>query len=70
MAPKLEIVDGNLHIDGRTSGIPKGLLFVLLARAGWKGEDGPIPLEMIVRLRALDPRFRFLYLPPDSEAAA
>jgi hypothetical protein len=70
MAPKFEIVEGTLRIDGRPSGIPKGFLFVLLARAGWKGEDGPIPFEMIVRLRALDPRFRFLYLPPDIDAAA
>jgi hypothetical protein len=70
MAPKFEIVEGTLRIDGRPSGIPKGLLFVLLARAGWSGEDGPIPFEMIVRLRALDPRFRFLYLPPDIDAAA
>ena len=70
MARFFEIVDGNLRIDGRPSGIPKGFLCVLLARAGWKGEDGPIPFEMIVRLRALDPRFRFLYLPPESDAAA
>lgn len=69
MPPRFEIIDGGLQIDGRPSDIPKGLLFVLLARAGWRGEEGPIPPEMILRLRALDPRFRFLYLPPDSEAA-
>lgn len=70
MAPKFEIIDGDLQIDGRPSGIPKGLLFVVLARAGWKGADGPVSLELIVRLRALDPRLRFLYLPPDDAAAA
>jgi hypothetical protein len=62
-------VKGRLEIDGRPSPIPKGHLFVLLARAGWKGQDGPIPPEMILRLRAIDPRFRFLYLPPEADAA-
>jgi hypothetical protein len=42
---------------------------VILARAGWNGQDGPIPHEMILRLRALDPRFRFLYHPPEADAA-
>lgn len=65
-----EIVDGVLLIDGRPSGIPKGLLFVLLARAGWTGKDGPISPELIFRLRTTDPRLRFLYLRPDQDAAA
>jgi hypothetical protein len=69
VAPRLEIIDGALWVNGRASDIPRGLLFVLLARAGWRGEEGPIPPEMALRLRSLDPRFRFLYLPPDSEAA-
>jgi hypothetical protein len=68
--PRFEILQGRLWIDGRLSAIPKGLLYVLLARAGWKGEEGPVSLEMILRLRALDPRFRFLYLPPQADAAA
>ena len=42
----------------------------MLARAGWNGEEGPVSLEMIRRLRSLDPRFRFLYLTPDLDAAA
>ena len=68
--PRYEIIDGGLRIDGRPAGIPKGLLFVLLARAGWKGTDGPLPVELVLRLRTLDPRLRFVYLPPESDAAA
>jgi len=67
--PKFEVIDGRLRIDGRPSPIPKGHLYVLLARVGWKGQEGPIPFEMILRLRAIDPRFRFLYLPPEADAA-
>jgi len=68
--PRFEIVDGGLWRDGRPCDIPKGLLYVLLARAGWKGREGPVPIDMILRLRSLDPRCRFLYLPPDADAAA
>jgi hypothetical protein len=67
---RFEILDGRLLIDGRPSSIPKGHLYVLLARAGWNGVEGPVSSDLILRLRAIDPRFRFLYLHPDLDAAA
>jgi hypothetical protein len=65
-----EIIRGGLHQDGRSLEVPRGLLYLALARAGWRGEDGPLSLEMIRRLRLLDRRLSALYLPPERENAA
>ena len=69
-APRYEIVNGVLHRDGRPIPVPKGLLYLALARAGWKGEDGPLSADFVRRLRGLDPRLAHLYLPLDLDAAA
>jgi hypothetical protein len=65
-----EILRGGLHFGGRPVDVPRGLLYVQLARAGWKGEDGPLSLDFVRRLRLLDPRMSLFYLRPDREAAA
>ena len=65
-----EILRGGLHRDGQALDVPKGLLYLALARAGWKGEDGPLSLDMIRRLRLLDRRLSALYLHPGRESAA
>ena len=65
-----EIVRGGLRRDGEPVPIPKGFLYLVLARAGWKGEDGPLSLEFVRRLRSLDPRLSQLYLRADRESAA
>jgi len=65
-----EMIRGGLYRYGRVVQIPKGHLYLALARAGWRGEDGPLSVELIRRLRLLDRRLSVLYLPPDHEAAA
>ena len=65
-----EIVHGELHRNGRSLEIPKGLLYLALARTGWKGEDGPVSAELIGRLRLVDPRLAVLYLRPDLDSEA
>jgi hypothetical protein len=65
-----EIIRGGLYQGSRPVPIPKGHLYLALARAGWRGEDGPLSLDMIRRLRLLDRRLSVLYLPPDHETAA
>jgi hypothetical protein len=68
--PRYEIVSGVLRRDGRPIPVPKGMLYLALARAGWKGEDGLLSADFIRRLRSLDPRLAHLYLPLDLDAAA
>jgi hypothetical protein len=65
-----EIIRGGLHQGGRAVPIPKGHLYLALARAGWRGEDGPLSVDMVRRLRLLDRRLSVLYLLPDRETAA
>ena len=69
-APRYEIVNGGLRRDGHPILVPKGLLYLALARAGWKGEDGPLSADFVRRLRGLDPRLAHLYLPLDRDVAA
>ena len=65
-----EILRGGLHHAGRPVEIPKGLLYLALARAGWRGEDGPLSLDLVRRLRLADPRLSLLYLRPGLDSAA
>jgi hypothetical protein len=72
MAPEsgYEILQGVLLCDGQPLIVPKGLLYVALARAGWRGVDGPLSLDLVRRLRLADPRLSLLYLRPGRETAA
>jgi hypothetical protein len=65
-----EIIRGGLYGNGHPVDVPKGLLYLALARAGWKGEDGPLSLELVRRLRLIDRRLSVLYLRPRRESAA
>jgi hypothetical protein len=69
-APRYEIVNGGLRRDGDPVQVPKGLLYLALARAGWRGNDGPLTVDFVQRLRGLDPRLAHLFLRPDRESAA
>jgi hypothetical protein len=69
-APRYEIVNGILRRDGDPVAIPKGLLYLAMARAGWKGEDGILSREFVRRLRLIDPRLAHLYMPLDRGTAA
>jgi hypothetical protein len=65
-----QIFRGGLEQKGRTVAIPTGLLYLMLARAGRRGKDGPLPVEMVRRLGLQDPRLPLLYLRPERDWAA
>jgi hypothetical protein len=64
-----DILEGVLRCHAIPVFVPKGLLYVALARAGWRGVDGPLSLDMVRRLRLADPRLSHLYLRPERDAA-
>ena len=64
------IVRGALRRDGDPVPVPKGMLYLAMARAGWRGDDGPLTVEFVQRLRLLDPRLAHLFMRPDRDSAA
>lgn len=63
---RYEVIRGGLYRNGIPVPIRRGLLYVFLARAGWKGEDGVLSPEFVRRLRTVDPRLPHLYLRGDA----
>lgn len=52
----VEVKDGRILVDHHPLPLRKGLVTAALARAGWKGGDGPIGEELFRRLLAVDRR--------------
>ena len=73
-APEVyEVDEGRLFVNGCLVPLGRGLITVVLLRAGWKGVQGLLPLEVGRRALALDPRVGFLarqFLPPPLRNAA
>ena len=60
-APEVyEVEEGLLYVNGSLLPLGRGLITVVLLRAGWKGVPGLLPLEVGRKALALDPRVGFL----------
>jgi len=59
-AEVFEVKDGLLFVNGSVLPLSRGLITVVLLRAGWKGVQGLLPLELARKALALDPRVGFL----------
>ncbi len=57
-----EVKEGRLAVNGRVVPLGRGLVLVALLRAGWKGIEGILPLELARKAVSLDPRLGFLAL--------
>jgi hypothetical protein len=57
-----EVKEGRLAVNGRVLPLGRGAIFVALLRAGWKGVEGILPLELARKALSLDPRLAFLAL--------
>jgi len=55
-----EVKEGLLSVNGRLLPLGRGLIAVALLRAGWKGAEGVLPLELARKALTLDPRVGFL----------
>ena len=47
---RFEVANGTLRRNGLPIGLPKGLVFRALLRAGWRGMDGTLPEEVASHL--------------------
>ncbi len=64
-----EVKEGRLAVNGRLLPLSRGMIFVALLRAGWKGVEGILPLELARKALSLDPRLGFLALQSASSQA-
>jgi hypothetical protein len=55
-----EVKEGLLFVNGNLLPLGRGLITVVLLRAGWKGAQGILPLDLARKALALDPRVGFL----------
>jgi len=73
-APEVyEVIEGRLFVNGSLLPLSRGLITVVLLRAGWRGVQGFLPLELGRRALAQDPRVGFLsrqFLTPPLRKAA
>jgi hypothetical protein len=67
---RYEVRDGKLLVDGETVPLRKGIVYAALARAGWNGHEGPLPLKLVADMLRLDRRVSIMALATEIDPAA
>jgi hypothetical protein len=65
-----EVKSGTLFVNGESVPLRKGLIYAALARAGWKGIDGPITRELFEKVIEADRRISIVALAIQLESSA
>ena len=65
-----EVKDGKLLVDGEPIPLRKGIVYAALARAGWSGHEGRLPLKLVSDMLRLDRRVSLMALARETEPAA
>ena len=65
-----EVKDGVLYVDGDAIPLRKGIVYAALARAGWNGHEGRLPLKLVADMLRMDRRVSLLALAREIEPAA
>jgi hypothetical protein len=63
---RYEVVDGKLFVNGEAVPLRKGIVYAALARAGWNGHEGPLPLKLVADMLRLDRRVSLMSLARES----
>ena len=67
---RYEIVNGKLFVDGEPVPLRKGIVYAALARAGWNGHEGPLPLKLVADMLRLDRRVSLMAFNRESQSVA
>jgi len=67
---RYEVQDGKLLVNGEAIPLRKGIVYAALARAGWNGHEGPLPMKLVADMLQLDRRVSLMALAAESESAA
>jgi len=65
-----EVKDGRLFVDGEPVPLRKGVVYAALARAGWNGHEGRLPLKLVADMLRLDRRVSLMALARETQPAA
>jgi hypothetical protein len=65
-----EVKGGTLYVNGESVPLRKGIIYSALARAGWKGFEGPISRELFEKVVEADRRISIVALAIQLESAA
>lgn len=64
-----EVKGGVLYVNGDAIPLRKGIVYAALARAGWNGHEGPLPLKLVTNMLSLDRRVSLMALAREIPAA-
>ena len=67
---RYEVTDGKLYVNGEAIPLRKGIVYAALARAGWNGHEGPLPLKLVADMLQLDRRVSLMALAAQTGSAA
>ena len=70
MNANYEVKGGKLIVNGEAIPLRTGIVYVALARAGWKGYEGPLGNDLVDRMLKLDRRISLLALAREIENPA
>jgi hypothetical protein len=70
MEASYEVKGGRLLVNHEAIPLRVGVVAVALARAGWKGYEGPLSRELVDRVLTLDQRISILALAKEIETSA
>ena len=59
---RYEVKNGKLLVNGEGIPLRKGIVYAALARAGWNGHEGPLPLKLVADMLRLDRRVSLMAL--------
>ena len=67
---RYEVLEGKLVVNGEAVPLRKGIVYAALAKAGWNGHEGPLPLKLVADMLRLDRRVSIMALKRETESAA
>ena len=65
-----EVQDGKLYVNDELVPLRKGIVYAALARAGWNGHEGRLPLKLVADMLRLDRRVSLMALAHEPQPAA
>ena len=67
---RYEVKDGRLFVNEEPIPLRKGIVYAALARAGWNGHEGVLPLKLVADMLRMDRRVSLMALAAETITAA